>query len=215
MNMLFDLDGTLTDPREGILACIRHALSALEIESPPDTELERFIGPPLKASFLKILGGDAGRAETAVRLYRERFTEHGLYENRVYDDIPESLAALQASGATLYVATSKPQVFAERILEHFGLARHFQAIYGSALDGSLSDKADLIRHVLVTARLPAASALMVGDREHDILGARANAVAAVGVLWGYGSREELQSAGATHLLKSPAELPDLPRKSRI
>jgi phosphoglycolate phosphatase len=206
VNVLFDLDGTLTDPRDGILACIKHGLSILGEPSPPDAELERCIGPPLHASFMRLLSGDSARADVAVQAYRERFTALGMFENAVYEGIPEVLESLQASGAQLYVATSKPQVFADRILDHFGLARYFRAAFGSHLSGALSDKGELIGHVLESAYLLPGDTTMVGDREHDIRGARLNGVLAVGVLWGYGSREELIAAGAEHLLQQPRDL---------
>jgi phosphoglycolate phosphatase len=209
VNVLFDLDGTLTDPRDGIVACIKHGISTRGEPSPPDAELERFIGPPLHGSFMGLLSGDSARADAAVQAYRERFAALGMFENAVYEGIPEVLESLGASGAQLYVATSKPQVFAERILDHFGLAGYFRAVFGSHLSGALSDKGELIAHALQSARLRPTDTIMVGDREHDIRGARLNRVLSVGVLWGYGSREELVAAGAEHLLEEPRDLGSL------
>jgi len=207
MNILFDLDGTLTDPREGIVGCIRHALCELGRACPPDRELERFIGPPLQESFFGLLSADSAKVAAAMRLYRERFAATGMFENVVYPEMETALAALKDRGAALYVATSKPAVFAERILEHFGLARYFEAIHGSELDGTRADKGELIAHVLGMHGMAAAEACMVGDRRHDMQGAAANGLRAVGVLWGYGSRDELLAAGATVLCERPAGLP--------
>lgn len=205
--VLLDLDGTLTDPRTGILACLRHALAGVGEPCPRDAALERFIGPPLQASFAALFGAGSPKIARALELYRERFSSVGLYENRLYPGIPAALAALAGAGAKLVLATSKPQPFAERIVEHFGLGDHLSALYGSELDGTRADKTALIAHVLQAERVPAASAFMVGDREHDMIGARANAVCAVGALWGYGSREELVRAGASSLCETPAALP--------
>jgi phosphoglycolate phosphatase len=208
VNVLFDLDGTLTDPRDGIVACIKHGLASLGEPSPSDMELERYIGPPLHETFTKLLRGD-GRVDAAVKAYRERFSAVGMFENVVYPGIPEVLESLGARGAELYVATSKPQVFAERILDHYGLSRHFKAVFGSELNGARSNKGELIGHLLMVAGLSAADTVMVGDREHDVHGARRNGVSAVGVLWGYGSREELAAAGAEQIFEQPSDLSGL------
>lgn len=207
MNVLFDLDGTLTDSREGILACIRHALSELGQSSPDDEQLRGCIGPPLTESFGALLvGADAQRIARAIELYRERFTAVGMFENAVYDGVPEALAAIRSAGARLFVATSKPRVFAQRILQHFGLDTHFDAIYGSELDGTRSSKTALIGYVLEDAGLVATATAMIGDRMHDVLGARAHGVLPFGALWGYGSRAELLSAGAVSLCAHPEQI---------
>lgn len=205
MNILLDLDGTLTDPREGIVACIKHGLASVGERSPGELALERCIGPPLQESFAQLLR-DSRNIEPAIRAYRERFSAVGMYENAVYPGIPEVLQSLNDRGADLYVATSKPQVFAVRILDHFGLSKHFKGIFGSELSGIRANKGELIRHVMQTAGLRPLDTLMVGDREHDIHGARDNDVRAIGVLWGYGSRQELLGAGAVRLLEQPADL---------
>ena len=209
MNILFDLDGTLTDPRDGIIACIKHGLASLGEPIPSNMQLERFIGPPLHETFAKLLGSD-DRVDAAIKAYRERFSALGMFENVVYAGIPEVLQSLGTQGAELYVATSKPQVFAERILDHFGLSQHFKGVFGSELNGVRSNKGELIGHVLMVAKLSAVDTVMVGDREHDIHGARRNDVRAVGVLWGYGSREELAAAGAVQIFEQPSDLSDLP-----
>jgi phosphoglycolate phosphatase len=207
MNILFDLDGTLTDPRVGIVACLKYAIESMGQVPPGDRELARFIGPPLQVSLASLAGIDNEEKVTrAVAFYRERFAETGMYENTVYPDIPQTLDALIARGATLYVATSKPTVYAARIVEHFGLSGYFRGVYGSELDGTRSNKAELIAHLLQTESMSGASAVMIGDRSHDMAGAKANGVFAVGVLWGYGSREELLAAGAAALCERPAKL---------
>jgi phosphoglycolate phosphatase len=207
MNVLFDLDGTLTDPKEGIIACFRYALESLGADLPRTEELERLIGPPLSESFSNLLGaGDVHRVEQAVWLYRERFSVRGMFENKVYPDIGDTLAQLLEKGSTMFVATSKPHAFAERIVEYFGLGRFFRAVYGSELNGANADKKDLLAHLLRVESLPPTDTVVVGDRAHDVLGARANGLFSVGVLWGYGSREELVSAGAGALCDEPRAL---------
>jgi len=209
--MLFDLDGTLTDPKQGIIGCLRYALESLGANAPAAQALERLIGPPLSESFAHLLGpGDNDRVEQAVRLYRERFTAKGMFENSVYPGIVDALAELRDYGVQLFVATSKPRGFAERIVEHFELGRFFSNVYGSELSGANADKKDLLGHVLRAESLPPANTVMVGDRSYDILGARANSLFSVGVLWGYGSREELVAAGAGALCDAPNALGSLP-----
>ncbi|MBW2564368.1 MAG: HAD family hydrolase [Deltaproteobacteria bacterium] len=207
MNLLFDLDGTLTDPYQGITKCISHALVSLGRLSPPHMSLRWCIGPPLKSSFAKLLASDDDSlSEEALSIYRERFSSVGLFENEVYEGIPEALAALQEAGHTLYVATSKPAVFAERIIDHFGLRRNFKGIYGSELDGTRSDKTSLISHILQRESIPPSEASMIGDREYDISGAKDNGVCGFGVLWGYGTKDELESSGAHACISHPREL---------
>jgi phosphoglycolate phosphatase len=207
VNVIFDLDGTLTDPRQGVLRCIKHALSGLGHQYPPDSVLEGYIGPPLHESFSSLFGGkDLKKVSAAIELYRERFSSVGILENTIYPGMHSALATLRELGATLYVATSKPQIFAERILERFDLACYFTAIQGSQLDGTRSNKADLIAYLLKTKSIQPRSTAMVGDRMHDVMGAIANGVFPVGVLWGYGSREELVNAGAAVLCEQPLHL---------
>lgn len=207
MNVLFDLDGTLTDPREGIVACFKHALAGAGCACPPDAELERFIGPPLHETLGLLVGtDDLVRFDLALSLFRDRFSAVGMFENAVYPEIPSALASLRTLGAMLYVATSKPQIYAERIIEHFGLGRYFQAVYGSELVGTRSGKADLIGYVLESESLVARDTFMVGDRAPDVFGARVHGVRAIGALWGYGTREELVEAGASVLVDRPAML---------
>ncbi|MEH2482010.1 phosphoglycolate phosphatase [Nitrobacteraceae bacterium AZCC 2146] len=206
--VFFDLDGTLTDPKIGITGSIQYALAKLNVPVPAQDELTWCIGPPLRANFVALLGGDKD-ADRAVDLYRERFGDVGLFENTLYDGIEETLTAVAASGRELFVATSKPHVFADRIIDHFGLRRYFTRVFGSELDGTRVNKSDLLRFALDETSTDPARAIMVGDRKHDIIGAANNGIRAIGVLYGYGSREELTSAGARHLVASPAEIPAL------
>ena len=205
-NVLFDLDGTLTDPREGITRSVQHALAQLGIEAPELQALEHFIGPPLLQCFMQTYGFDQATAWLAVGHYRERFSEVGLYENRVFDGVDALLTALAAQGRTLYIATSKPTLFAGRIAEHFGFARHFRAIHGSELDGTRTDKAELIGHLLAQEGLTAWDTLMIGDRKHDLIGARRNGLDAAAVGYGFGSAEELQAEAPTYHFATLHEL---------
>jgi len=210
MNVLFDLDGTLTDPREGILACFKYALQKLRLAAPTDRDIERFIGPPLWESFSTLCGSnDNGVVEQAVALYRERFATKGMFENRIYPGVADALAGLQQARVQLFVVTSKARVFAEPIVEHFGLRRFFRSVHGSELDGSYAEKAELIARTLSSESLAADETVMVGDRAHDVIGAKANGVFSVGTLWGFGSREELASARADLLCESPKMILDL------
>lgn len=190
-NILFDLDGTLTDPREGITRSIQYALSKLGIDEPDLGKLEHFIGPPLLEAFMQVYGFDEARAWQAVNFYRERFKVTGLYENEVFEGVIELLDLLQQQGRHLYIATSKPWEFAREIARHFDFARHFKMIYGSELDGTRSDKVALIRHLLQEEQLDPAQTLMIGDRKHDLIGARLNGLDCVAVGYGFGDRNEL------------------------
>lgn len=207
--LFFDLDGTLTDPKPGITGCVQYALERLGQPVPSQDALEWVIGPPLRASFARLVG--EAEADRGVALYRERFADIGLFENAVYDGVPEMLGDLEASGMRRFVASSKPKVFVDRILAHFDLAGFFEAAFGSELDGTRVDKADLLAFALAETGVAPASATMIGDREHDGIGARANGLDFVGVLYGYGQRAELEAAGATRLAAAPAELPALLR----
>ena len=204
LNLLFDLDGTLTDPKVGITASIRYAMQELGKPLGRETDLDWCIGPPLQKSFAKLLGSP-DQAEEALALYRKRFGSIGKFENKVYPGIEAALKSL-ARRADLYVATSKPTLFAGQIIEHFGLAPFFKGVHGSEMDGRNSDKADLIASILSQRSMDPASTLMIGDREHDIIGARKNGLRSIGVLWGYGSREELVAAGAEKLAEEPGQL---------
>lgn len=190
--VLFDLDGTLTDPFKGITRSIQYALEKMGVGATAAEELRWCIGPPLWESFSVLLGtDDRGELDRAVGYYRERYTATGLFENRLIDGIPELLSALREAGAQLHVCTSKPHAYAGKIVDHFGLMPFFGTVYGSELDGTRSQKTELIAHILEVEKLSAGETVMIGDRKHDLIGANANGVSGIGVLWGYGSREEL------------------------
>lgn len=204
--ILFDLDGTLTDPREGITRSIQYALAKLDIDEPDLARLEHFIGPPLLQAFMQFYGFDEAKAWQAVNFYRERFKVTGLYENRVFEGVSELLEGLQAQGRTLYIATSKPWEFAREIARHFDFARHFKVIYGSELDGTRTNKVELIAHLLAEENLDPAQTLMIGDRKHDLIGARSNGLEAVAVGYGFGSREELTAEQPAYHFDTLSEL---------
>ncbi|MGY3035453.1 phosphoglycolate phosphatase [Bradyrhizobium sp. USDA 4354] len=201
----FDLDGTLTDPKPGITGSIQYALKKLGQPVPSQDELTWCIGPPLHASLKRLVGTD-DFADQALLLYRERFSEVGLFENTPYQGIHDTLAAVAATGARMFVATSKPAVYARRIVDHFGLKPYFERVFGSELDGTRVDKRDLLRYALDEAKVDANSAIMIGDRSHDVIGARTNGMTAIGVLYGYGSEAELKDAGAHHICAAHPEL---------
>ena len=205
--IFFDLDGTLTDPKPGITRSIQYALDKLGQQTiPTEDELTWCIGPPLRASFVKLLG--EASADLAVSLYRERFSDIGLYENAVYAGVEDVLTALRQSGHRLFVATSKAHVFADRIIDHFDLRRHFERVFGAELDGTRADKSDLLAYALKTTSVDPSRALMIGDRSHDMIGARNNGIKGIGVLYGYGSAQELTAAGASHLCATPNAILD-------
>jgi phosphoglycolate phosphatase len=202
----FDLDGTLTDPKLGITRSIQYALQRLDHPTIPTAdELTWCIGPPLRSSFVRLLGGDHA-ADRAVTLYRERFSDIGLYENGVYDGIDDVLTALRASGHRLFVATSKAHVFAERIIDHFGLRKHFERVFGAEYDGTRADKSHLLEYALKEVGVDPSKTLMIGDRSHDMVGAKNNGMKGIGVLYGYGSRDELLDAGAHHVCATPGAI---------
>jgi phosphoglycolate phosphatase len=205
--VLFDLDGTLTDPGIGITNSVMYALKKYGIEPSDRSELYKFIGPPLTESFERFYGFTPDQAKEAVEFYREYFKDKGIFENRPYEGIDVLLSSLKNAGMTLAVATSKPEVFAAKILEHFDLAKYFTVTAGSNLDGSRISKADVINYALETLNVnDKASVLMVGDREHDVIGAKAAGIASMGVLYGYGSRKELEEAGAECIAETVEEL---------
>ena len=204
--VLFDMDGTLTDSQEGIVKSVSYALERLGRELPPRDTLTAFIGPPLHESFSAICGMDEAETERAVCEFRDYFARRGWAENVPYEGMAEFLAALHAAGLRLIVATSKPETSAQKILKHFSLERYFDLICGShPEDKSSADKASVVRAALTRAGAPK-RAVMVGDRRHDMAGAHANGLEAVGVLYGYGSREELAAAGAEQLAADLNEL---------
>ena len=212
---LFDLDGTLTDPSAGLTACTRYALENLGRPVPADDVLATFIGPPLRRMFSTLLESrDTQFIERAVGLFRERYRERFLLETRLYDDIPEMLARVRACATAMFVATSKPTTFAERIVEHFAIAHYFDGVYGTGLDGRFDDKVHLLSHALQTENIAADDAVMIGDRAVDVAAAGAHGMPTIGVLWGYGSRDELREAGAAPLCTTPHELAEYLRRER-
>ncbi|WP_321494681.1 HAD family hydrolase [uncultured Desulfobacter sp.] len=205
-NILFDLDGTLTDPFEGITASIIYALEKMNARIPEAESLGWCIGPPLRDSFCKLLDGDMALAQNAVVLYRERFQRIGMFENQVYENIPEALNTLKENGHTLFVATSKARIYAEKIIDHFNLAPFFKSVHGAEMDGTRGDKTSLIAYILEQEGLERIDTVMVGDTTYDMVGAKENSIYGLGVLWGYGSRQDLKNAGAGRCISSPLEL---------
>ncbi|HEX8036510.1 MAG TPA: HAD family hydrolase [Ktedonobacterales bacterium] len=208
--ILFDLDGTLTDPKPGITRAVQYALARYDISVADLDSLTPFIGPPLHHSFARYYGFDARQAREAVTFYREYFTDTGIYENSVYPGIPQLLERLSTAERRLIVATSKPTIYAQRIIEHFQMHAYFTDVVGSDLNLTRTDKAEIIADILTAYPDVAREAIvMIGDREHDIIGARAHDLDAIGVTYGYGSLAELQAAGATSIAGSVTELASL------
>jgi phosphoglycolate phosphatase len=208
MDVLIDLDGTLVDPKAGIIGSFQHALRELSLPVPPVDELTWVIGPPLRESFPQ-LGVASNDVERALSLYRANYSgtePPAMFQCDVYDGIEESLSALRRADCRLFVATSKPHVFAKPIIRDKGLAEHFTAIHGSELDGLRDDKAELIAFILKTERIDPAHAIMVGDRKFDCIGAAKNGLRSIGVTWGYGAMAELREAGASALCSQPKGL---------
>lgn len=203
----FDLDGTITDSSLGITNSVMYALKRYGIEETDREKLYPFIGPPLTESFGKYYGFSKEQAVEAVGVYREYYTEKGLYENRVYDGFEETVGRLKNAGKTLIVATSKPEPFARTILEYFHLASYFDYIAGMELDGGRGTKAEVIRYAMEVCGIQDKSkALMVGDREHDVIGAKETGMDCLGVLYGFGNREELEKAGADYIVDQPEDI---------
>lgn len=208
--ILFDLDGTLTDSQEGITKAVEYALKDFGIEVADRSELTVFIGPPLTDSFIKYYGFSEEKALEGVKKYREYYNAKGKFENAVYEGIPEVLARLKKAGKILFVATSKPEFYAKQIVDHFGLSKYFSNIYGATMDGSRVHKDDVIRYALQENGITDLDeVVMVGDREHDIIGAKKCGLEAIGVLFGFGSREELETNGAVAIAETVAQLGDL------
>lgn len=207
-HLFFDLDGTLTDPGAGITKCICYALDELGREPPGQTALEQCIGPPLRAGFARLLATEDERIiERAMISFRERFSEVGWRENRVYEGIPETLHLLRELGCRLSIVTSKPLVFARRIVDHFALNQYFEDVHGAELNGAFDDKRELLAAVLKKTSLREETSLMIGDRREDIAAGKHNGLKTIGVLYGYGTRCELDEAGADALVDSPEDIP--------
>ena len=203
--VLFDLDGTLTESGIGITRSVAYSLRKFGIEESDQAKLDRFVGPPLIDSYEKLYGFTHEQAVQAVEYYREYYAVTGIFENRVYDGVEAMLQALCSAGKTCILATSKPEHYARQILDHFGLSRFFSQVAGATMDEKRTNKADVIAHALALCG-EGCSAVMVGDRKHDILGAKANGLPSIGVLYGYGSREELETAGADYIAETAEDL---------
>jgi phosphoglycolate phosphatase len=205
--ILFDLDGTLTDPKEGITKAVQYALKKYDIYVEDLDLLEKFIGPPLKNSFREFYNFDEEKAVQAVSFYREYFKEKGMFENEVYENIENVLNKLQALGLNLIVATSKPTVFSKEILKHFNLEQYFIEVVGSNLDGTRSEKGEIIKFILEKYKITRLhEVVMIGDRKYDIIGATDNHIDSIGVTYGYGSEEELKNAKATYIANAVQDL---------
>jgi phosphoglycolate phosphatase len=205
MDILVDLDGTLVDPKPGLIGSVQYALRKLGCPVPPAEELLWLIGPPLRVSFPKLLGGP-DRVEEAIAHYRESYRNGAMYDAIVYDGVADALDQLNAAGCRLLVATSKPHHYARPILERFDLARRFAGIHGPELDGTNDHKSDLVAHIIASEGVASETAIMIGDRAFDVTAAARNGIRTVGVTWGYGSRAELETAGAAALCDAPVDL---------
>ncbi|CYU61641.1 TPA: HAD family hydrolase [Streptococcus suis] len=204
--ILFDLDGTLTDSGQGILNSVAYALEKMGIEEPDTANLNRFIGPPLYESFSRFYQLSPEDTQSAVDAFRVYFKEKGMFENQLYPGIIPLLEELRTAGKTLVIATSKPEIFAKQILEHFGIAHYFDVIAGASLDSSRISKADVIGYAINQLEAFPNNAVMIGDREHDIEGARMHQLPAIGVLYGYGNKQEFEKAGATMIVETVQDL---------
>jgi len=204
---MFDLDGTLTDSREGITRCIQQALVDVGLVPPPIGELTRYVGPPLPGSFATLLGtSDTRQIDRAIAAYRRRFERVGMFENRLYPGIAEMLSTLGVAGHAMLVVTAKPHAYARQILEHFGIAQVFRGVYGPELGARHYTKASLIREACMAASAQADKTIVIGDRAEDVSGAKSNGLGSVAVTWGYGDREELEAAQPDRIVVSSREL---------
>lgn len=207
--ILFDLDGTLTDPKEGITKCVQYALASVGIDEPDLDKLEPFIGPPLHESFMEFYGFDREMAMKLVEKYRERFKDTGIFENVIYPGIADMLKSLKEAGCKISIASSKPTVLVERILEHFDIRKYFDSVVGSNLDGTRTKKEEVVEEALYQLQCLKEKTAMVGDRKFDIEGARAFGLTGIGVSFGYAAENELQEAGADYIVDTVEELQKL------
>lgn len=201
-----DLDGTITDPKEGITKSVAYALNCYGIQVEDLDSLEKFIGPPLSDSFQEFYGFEEEKSLEAVEKYREYFKDRGIFENRLYPGMERLLKNIMEHGGKIVLATSKPEVFAKRILEHFQIAQYFTFVAGSTLDMARNAKGDVIRYALDSLGISAEEAVMAGDRKHDVIGAKENGMECIGVLFGYGDRAELEEAGADKIVETVEQL---------
>ena len=206
---VFDLDGTITDSGTGIMNAIRYAIEKKKFAEPPEKVMRSFIGPPLREQFQSVFGLDESESREMVELYRVYYEDRGIFENRVFDGVPEMLETLKNKGVTVLMATSKPEKYAKVIAEHFGLLRYFDFIGGACMDGTRTAKDEVIGYVIEACGISEEErkqAVMIGDRRHDILGAKKTGLHSMGVLYGYGSREELEEAGAEEIVCLPCDI---------
>ncbi|MGM0890113.1 MAG: HAD family hydrolase [Bacillota bacterium] len=214
--ILFDLDGTLSDPKVGITKSVQYALQKMNIVEPDIDKLECFIGPPLQVSFAEYYDFGEKNTQKAIELYRERFKEKGMFENELYSNIASLLKSLKEQQFNLVVATSKPTVFAEKILKYFNIDQYFELIVGSNLDGTRASKTEIIQYILDKYKKHTLSDfIMIGDRKHDIIGANNTGINSIGVTYGYGSFEELSHSNPTHIVKSVSQLKDILMGSQV
>ncbi|WP_078551968.1 HAD family hydrolase [Bacillus alkalicellulosilyticus] len=208
--ILFDLDGTLSDPKEGITKSVQYALAKMGIQEPNLDKLECFIGPPLQVSFEEYYHFEKKEVQQAIDSYRERFKEKGMFENELYSNIPSLLQSLKEQGFTLVVATSKPTVFAEQILTYFEIEQYFEHVVGSNLDGTRTSKTEIIQFILdMYKEHNRSDFVMIGDRKHDMIGANNTGIASIGVTYGYGSFDELTQTNPTYIVKSVIQLKEI------
>ena len=203
---IFDLDGTITDSGPGIMNAIRYAVKKRGLPDVPEEVLRSFIGPPLKEQFRSVFGLSDDEGTIMVATYREYYGEKGIFENRVYDGAPEVLQMLQEAGVRILMATSKPEKYAKQIAEHFGFDKYFDFIGGACMDGRRTDKHDVIEYVIDSCKVCRENTVMIGDRRHDMIGASKAGIRSIGVLYGYGSREELEEAGAERIAVTPGDI---------
>ena len=207
--ILFDLDGTLTDPKVGITTCAQYALASVGIDEPDLDKLEPFIGPPLHESFMQFYGFDKDMAMKLVEKYRERFNHIGIFENEIYPGIPKMLQTLKEKGCKISIASSKPTVLVERILVHFDIKQYFDSVVGSNLDGSRTKKEEVVEEALHQLACVKEETALVGDRKFDIEGAKAFGLTSIGVSFGYAAENELEEAGADYIVDSVEELQEI------
>jgi phosphoglycolate phosphatase len=205
-NALFDLDGTLTDSYLGITNSVKYSLGKFDIVEEDDAKLRLFIGPPLEYSFVEYYNFSKDDSKMAVAYYREYFSEKGVYENELYDGIDILLQELNSRNKKCIIATSKPEPFAKEIARYFNIQNYFQCIVGSNLDGTLSEKADIIKYIIEKYELNKNETVMAGDRKYDIIGAKSNGIDSIGVLYGYGSRAELEKENPEYLCENVMDL---------
>ncbi len=207
-NILFDLDGTIINSEEGITKCIRYVLDFWGIKQPPQEELLCFIGPPLKEQFQKLYGFEEEKALQSVAKYRERFDREGIFECELYPGIRELIKDLKEKGFRLAVASSKPEVACKRIIGHFHLEPYFDGVFGAALDGKISSKVQVLEYLFQENGMKREDTILIGDTKFDVLGAKAAGIPCIGVTYGFGTAEELKSAGAAAVCGSTKEVAD-------